>query len=246
MGEGFFVSGKDGVNSRTHSFAFKNSHTVHPAKKSSVIDSKISINVIANGNNANATMFINQNAQNGFDQYDAYKILGWNYDICEPYFIIDDNAAAFNSIATIPYECPLNINAYKDNRIEIKFADIPEGLDVFLIDNGLETKVYNGYSYNTEIDAGSNDNRFKIRIKGNALNDVASNDISMWITEDRLNINGENLKDVVIYNALGQVVYSKNISGNAFSDMLGIPDGTYTAKTTSKKASKTIKFVIVH
>ncbi|MDR1005378.1 MAG: T9SS type A sorting domain-containing protein [Bacteroidales bacterium] len=246
MGEGFFVSGKDGVNSRTHSFAFKNSHTVHPAKKSSVIDSKISINVIANGNNANATMFINQNAQNGFDQYDAYKILGWNYDICEPYFIIDDNAAAFNSIATIPYECPLNINAYKDNRIEIRFADIPEGLDVFLIDNGLETKVYNGYSYNTEIDAGSNDNRFKIRIKGNALNDVASNDISMWIAEDRLNINGENLKDVVIYNALGQVVYGKNISGNAFSDMLAIPDGTYTAKTTSKKASKTIKFVIVH
>ena len=66
----------------------------------------------------------------------------------------------------------------------------------------------------------------------------------MWVANDILNINGEDLKEVTIYNALGQIVYSKHLQGNSFKTSLELPAGAYTAKASSKTSVETTKFVI--
>ncbi|MDR0790109.1 MAG: T9SS type A sorting domain-containing protein, partial [Bacteroidales bacterium] len=98
----------------------------------------------------------------------------------------------------------------------------------------------------TIVSEGQNAERFRIRLNklSNGLANVTTNGISLWVANDALNINGENLKDVTIYNALGQVVYNKNLKGNSFKTLLDLPAGAYTAKASSKTSVENLKFVI--
>jgi hypothetical protein len=115
-----------------------------------------------------------------------------------------------------------------------------------LIDGEQEMVVSNGDTYETIVSEGQNTERFRVRLNklSNGLANVTTHDISLWVANDALNINGESLKSVIIYNALGQVVYSQNISGSSFKTLLDLPAGAYTAKESSKTSVKNLKFVI--
>jgi hypothetical protein len=247
MGEGFFVAGKNRTATPTHTFTLKNAYTTKPTAKSSSAVSKITIAAKANNLTVNSYIRLNSAASNGFDYEDAYKLLSWNSKACEPYFIVDSTMLSVNSIAVTPYECPMNINSNGANNVTLQFSTIPAGIHVYMIENGIETEVFNGSTYPVELTNGSNSDRFRIRIEGqeNSLAGITGNEgISLWIADKTLNVNGQNLQQVDVYNALGQVVYHRDITGNLFSVLLNLPSGTYTAKAKSKTATETTKFVI--
>ncbi|MDR1725331.1 MAG: T9SS type A sorting domain-containing protein [Bacteroidales bacterium] len=242
-GEGFFVSGKHHGTPMSWNFTRTMMNT--PSKKNETIKAHFDINVTSSITST-ATFMFNDNASNGFDEMDAYKFIGMNEDAVEPYFFVDGNEIVINSISTLPYECPMNIYAYKDFNIEIEFDNVPSGLEVSLID-GIDTiDMSNGGKYITDVVTGTNENRFRVKIGGefNGLEKALANNLDVWVTKDRLNINGENLKDITVYNAVGQVVYNNKLSGSSFSDVLNLPNGAYTAKASAKNNSKTIKFII--
>ncbi|MDR1846779.1 MAG: T9SS type A sorting domain-containing protein [Bacteroidales bacterium] len=202
----------------------------------------------ANGLTKDAYISYNPAASNGLDNADRGKLLGYNIGMCEPYFMVDDsNMVGVNAFSAIPYECPMNIKSYAGTDIAINFSDIPADLQVTLIDGENEYEVSNGYSYLTTITEGKNINRFKIRIGANENNlqqSAKESSISLWVSNATLNVNGQDLKNVEIYNTLGYMVFSQKLSGNSFKTHLDIANGTYTAKATAKNGSKTIKFVI--
>ncbi|MDR0789279.1 MAG: T9SS type A sorting domain-containing protein [Bacteroidales bacterium] len=246
IGEGFFVSGKDGVSNRTHTFQFKRTQQTKATSKITANTSKITITSTANNESVNANICINEAAVNGFDPYDAYKMLGMNDYVCEPYFIVDSSMIAINSISVLPYECPMNISSKATNNVTLSFNNIPEDIELTLIDGEQEIAISNGDTYPTIVSEGQNAERFRIRLNklSNGLANVTTDGISLWVANDALNINGENLKDVTIYNALGQVVYNKNLKGNSFKTLLDLPAGAYTAKASSKTSVENLKFVI--
>jgi hypothetical protein len=240
-GEGFFVSG----NARTLTWNYTKAMMTQPSKKNENIKAQFDIDVTSTITST-ATFMINDNSSNGFDEMDAFKFIGMNEDAVEPYFFVDGNEIAINSISTLPYECPMNIYAYKDFYIEIAINNIPSGLEVFLIDGTDTIDMNDGHKHTFDVVAGTNENRFKVKISGefNGLENAIANNLDVWVAKDRLNINGENLKEVMVYNTVGQVVYSNKLSGSSFSDVLNLPNGAYTVKVFAKNNTKTIKFII--
>jgi hypothetical protein len=249
MGEGFFVAGKNRTATPSHTFTLKNSYTTKPSSKiyKSYTPNKITITAKTNKFEANAYIKLHPESSNGFDYNDAYKMFAWDNKVCEPYFTVDATMLVVNAIETLPYECPMNITSYGDNKVILKFSTIPEGIKVWIIDNNIETEVFNGSTYAVELVNGHNEGRFRIKIDGEvSLSNVSSSkeNISLWVADKTLSVNGRDLENIYVYNALGQVVYYQNIKGNTFSTLLDLPSGTYTAKAKSNTSRKIIKFVI--
>jgi hypothetical protein len=111
VGYSFFVSGNGGVNQRTHTFRLAKTQIQGGAKKSAVSRDNITITSTANSVSQEACIALNEDASNGFDFHDAYKMLGMNDFLCEPYFIVDSSMIDINSISVLPYECPMNISS---------------------------------------------------------------------------------------------------------------------------------------
>ncbi|MDR0790026.1 MAG: hypothetical protein LBO06_04440, partial [Bacteroidales bacterium] len=188
QGEGFFVSGKNGATTFSHTFQFNKAHQTKATAKSSTNTSKITITSTANNESINANISINELASNGFDPYDAYKMLGMNDYLCEPYFIVDSSMIAINSISVLPYECPMNISSKATNNVTLSFGNIPEDIEVTLIDGEQEIAISNGDTYPTIVSEGQNAERFRIRLNklSNGLANVTTNGISLWVANDAL------------------------------------------------------------
>ncbi|MDR1005652.1 MAG: T9SS type A sorting domain-containing protein [Bacteroidales bacterium] len=251
MGEGFFVAGKGDLTTPSHTFTFKSSMTDGSslaAKKSLHKPQSIVVKVVTERDyrlSQQAQININSNSSNGFDEKDAFKLRGHNEKICEPFFVIDSSNLAVNTISTLPYACDMNISSADVKYVTIMIS-VPDNITAQFIDQSDTLNIGNRFEYNAILSRGDNSNRFKILIDGkSSLNSVLQEALDVWIYDNVLKINGRDLKNLQIVNSLGQIVYSKTLSGDAFETNLNLPKGNYIAKATSSTGSKTIKFVMV-
>ncbi|MDR1005676.1 MAG: hypothetical protein LBL74_02270 [Bacteroidales bacterium] len=250
-GDGFLVGIPN--SSQPQSFSF-NTDMLLPTSNSNKIAANsdlISIDV-TNGRGLTKDIYLayNQEASNGFDGYDRTKLFGFNSEICEPYFAFDDHYLAVSSFSNLPYECPINIMSRSNGEesIQITFSNVIDSGNIatYLIDGQQELEIADGFAYNTTISSGNNANRFRIRIgeKSSLADIINENPVNMWFADNAININGNNLTYINVYNTLGQKVFGKRIGGNEYKADLNLVCGMYSAKATSINGSKTIKFFV--
>jgi|GEM_PF-1297192 The GLUG motif. len=229
-GEGFFISYPSG-GSKTINFA--KTYLTLSSKKSTTIE-PMQILATTNGLSKEAYIKINDNASNGFDINDAYKMIGDNAQMAEPYFVVDSNILVINAIHSAPYECPINFHTLTTGITTLTFTNIPPGVNAILIDDTAEIALTDSTQYTTTLAVGENANRFKIRLYSlSSLEQLEqqplTNNISIWVVNKTLNIEGLNLQKLEVFNVLGQKIYTAKLSGNRYSGALNLPSGIYIA-----------------
>lgn len=164
-------------------------------------------------------------------------------EITEPYFVTEGIALVKEEVNTLPYTANLNIRNYQIKEVTISIDNIPEGVNVFLLDNGQDIKMNGGVEYTTTITEGENADRFQLlvkkqqrieRVKDNQIT-IKNNNRQITITSDITNLNIE------VYNNLGQKVFA-TIDYNFTLDQ--VPAGSYVVKAYQGLLTQSQKIVI--
>ena len=164
-------------------------------------------------------------------------------EITEPYFVTDGVALVKEEVKEYPYTATLNIRNYETKEVTLSIDNIPEGVNVYLIDNGFEVKMNDGVEYNTRIIAGENADRFQLLVKkqqkierntNNQIN-ISNNNRHISVKSDISDLHIE------VYNQLGQKVFSTNEYNFTLSEQ---PAGSYVIKAYQVRFSESKKIVI--
>jgi hypothetical protein len=240
MTEGFFVNFE---TPGTHSVSFSKFYIYEPAK-SKAIEAKdyITLNV-AEGENVSKLRFAqNPKAKQGDDIFDANKLFS-PLEITEPYFVTDGVALVKEEVKEYPYTATLNIRNYETKEVTLSIDNIPEGVNVYLIDNGFEVKMNGGVEYNTRIIAGENADRFKVLFKKqHRLESIKDNQITITNNNRQISVKSDNSDlNIEVYNQLGQKVFSTNEYNFTLSEQ---PAGSYVIKAYQGRFSESKKIII--
>lgn len=184
----------------------------------------------------------NEDAKQDYDIFDANKLFS-PLEIAEPYFVTDGIALVKEEVKEYPYTATLNIRNYETKEITLSIDNIPEGVNVYLIDNGFEVKMNDGVEYNTRIIAGENADRFKVLFKKqHRLESIKDNQINISNYNRHISVKSDisNLH-IEVYNQLGQKVFSTNDYNFTLSEQ---PAGSYVIKAYQGRFSESKKIVI--
>ena len=239
MTEGFFVNYEtEGV----HSVSFSKYHRPDGAKKAETKKDYMKL-LVNDGERTTRLLFAqNDKAKQGDDLFDANKLFS-PLEITEPYFVTDGVALVKEEVNTLPYTANLNIRNYQTKEVTISIDNIPEGVNVFLLDNGQDIKMNGGVEYTTTITAGENADRFQLlvkkqqrieRVKDNQIT-IKNNNRQITITSDITNLNIE------VYNNLGQKVFATK-DYNFTLDQ--VPAGSYVVKAFYERVNESQKIIV--
>ncbi|MBQ7985441.1 MAG: leucine-rich repeat domain-containing protein [Bacteroidales bacterium] len=204
----------------------------------------------ADGSIKQAYAVRNENAQNGFDTYDAYALFSNNRkDLVEPYFDVDNRRLVTNNFKSLPYTCPLNFHASQTTQVEFSIKNIPDGIDVELIDlESGETTLMDTLSYVFTAFKGENEGRFALKFFSGdvALTDVESleNDIEINQNGRDIYVNAPMLRNIEIINAAGQTLQKRDFAADYGKITVNGGSGVYVVKVTTPYARKSMKIVI--
>ncbi|MEE1322197.1 MAG: leucine-rich repeat domain-containing protein [Bacteroidales bacterium] len=239
MTEGFFVNYE---TEGAHSVSFSKSHRPDGAKKAETKKDYMKL-LVNDGERTTRLLFAqNDKAKQGDDIFDANKLFS-PLEITEPYFVTDGVALVKEEVNTLPYTANLNIRNYQTKEVTISIDNIPEGVTVFLLDNGQDIKMNGGVEYTTTITAGENADRFQLlvkkqqrieRVKDNQIT-IKNNNRQITITSDITNLNIE------VYNNLGQKVFATK-DYNFTLDQ--VPAGSYVVKAFYERVNESQKIII--
>ena len=232
--EGFFV------NNQSITLKKAQQHTLSAKTKLQKDYIRLAVN---DGENEIELQFThNEDAKQDYDIFDANKLFS-PLEITEPYFVTDGVALVKEEVKEYPYTATLNIRNYETKEVTLSIDNIPEGVNVYLIDNGFEVKMNDGVEYNTRIIKGENADRFKVlfkkqhrleKINDNQIN-ISNNNRHISVKSDISNLHIE------VYNQLGQKVFSTNEYNFTLSEQ---PAGSYVIKTYQGRFSESKKIVI--
>lgn len=220
--------------------------------KSSSSDINQNITFAANSNEIEKKMYvkIEEDSQNGFDNKDSYIMFSNNEDAVNPYFKIEGRDILDNRFNTLPATFDINFHSQKSNIIDFSLLNTEEDIEIALIDldNNEETILNVEEPIQINVSEGENEGRYQVRFskKNVGINEVASEESSIQIfnTNSVINVSGKNLKNIEIYNTLGQVVYSKNLNTNSAAIETNLNNGAYIVKVSDSKSNKTEKIII--
>ena len=239
MTEGFFVNYE---TAGAHSVSFSKFHRYDGAKKAETKKDYMKI-LVNDGERTTRLLFAqNDKAKQGDDLFDANKLFS-PLEITEPYFVTDGVALVKEEVNTLPYTANLNIRNYENKEVTISINNIPEGVTVFLLDNGQYIKMNGGVEYTTTITEGENADRFQLlvkkqqrieRVKDNQIT-IKNNNRQITITSDITNLNIE------VYNNLGQKVFATK-DYNFTLDQL--PAGSYVVKAFYERVNESQKIIV--
>ena len=240
MTEGFFVNFK--ANAEKKAVFKKTQLTDYPSSTPTTPTQSIELTLINGDNEVRAYLAHNENAEQGYDIFDANKMFAPT-EIAEPYFVTDGIELMKEEFAELPYYATMNVRSFADDTVSFVVNNIPEGLAVSIIDGEDVIDMVEGGVYTTEILTGENADRFKVLIKKSvSISDVEELEVN--ITNNNRHISIETTEtdlQVEVYNALGQKVLStkdRNFTLNQVSA------GAYLIKAFNNKASKTQKIVV--
>ena len=239
MTEGFFVNYE---TAGAHSVSFSKSLRYDGAKKAETKKDYMKL-LVNDGERTTRLLFAqNDKAKQGDDLFDANKLFS-PLEITEPYFVTDGVALVKEEVNTLPYTANLNIRNYQDKEITFRVENIPEGINIFLLDNGQDIKMNGGVEYTTTITEGENADRFQLlvkkqqrmeRVKDNQIT-IKNNNRQITITSDITNLNIE------VYNNLGQKVYTTQ-DYNFTLDQ--VPAGSYVIKAFYGRVNQSQKIIV--
>lgn len=239
MTEGFFVNYE---TEGAHSVSFSKSHRYDGAKKAETKKDYMKL-LVNDGERTTRLLFAqNDKAKQGDDLFDANKLFS-PLEITEPYFVTDGVALVKEEVNTLPYTANLNIRNYQTKEVTISIDNIPEGVNVFLLDNGQDIKMNGGVEYTTTITEGENADRFQLlvkkqqrieRVKDNQIT-IKNNNRQITITSDITNLNIE------VYNNLGQKVFATK-DYNFTLDQ--VPAGSYVVKAFYERVNESQKIIV--
>lgn len=254
---GFMVAGVNGnttfqfsPDQYEHNIVLK--HTPGSIYKSYTSDINHNITFAANSNGIEKEMYakIEEDSQNGFDNKDSYIMFSNNENAVNPYFKIEGRDILDNRFNTLPATFDINFHSQKSNIIDFSLLNTEEDIEIALIDldNNEETILNVEEPIQINVSEGENEGRYQVRFskKNVGINEVASEESSIQIfnTNSVINVSGKNLKNIEIYNTLGQVVYSKNLNTNSAALETNLNNGAYIVKVSDSKSNKTEKIII--
>ncbi|MEE1119111.1 MAG: leucine-rich repeat domain-containing protein [Bacteroidales bacterium] len=237
--EGFFVNfANPGDNTAT----FNKDQRFTGSKKIAEERNFIHLTMTEGANKSELLFAQNEEAKQEYDIFDANKMFS-PAEVSEPYFVTEGNALVKEEVQSLPYTANLNIRNYENKEVTISIDNIPEGVNVFLLDNGQDIKMNGGVEYTTTITAGENADRFQLlvkkqqrieRVKDNQIT-IKNNNRQITITSDITNLNIE------VYNNLGQKVFATK-DYNFTLDQ--VPAGSYVVKAFYERVNESQKIII--
>lgn len=215
------------------------------------LNNVITFSAVANDIEKNIYARVDDNASNGFDKKDACVMLSRREEAVDPYFSVEGKKILDNHFNELPYVADLDFNSNQTNTVEFSLTSVPDGIEVSLADVVANTNTIMevGEIVSINLSTGNNEGRYQIHFsrKNSNINDVANNanNIKIWNSDSEINISGDNLQRVEIYNTLGQKVYEGKLSGNNAKFNSGLKNGAYVIKAYADgNQSKSEKVVI--
>jgi hypothetical protein len=256
-GEGFVVASDATVGEKTYTITKPTSSV---SKSAEVNNSLIKFTSQANNTVKEAFATINDEADNSFDQRDAFVMLSTrNEDLVEPYFIVENRQILKDEFKTLPYYAPMNFHASKESNTNLTVNNIPENVNVSIIDlsNGNETALENGSAFNFVANQGENEGRFVVKFgKSNVGldNTAEENEISLAMypnpatTQTTLFVDGlTNNAQVNICDIQGRIINTYTINNNQSTlkiNTSNLASGVYYIRVVSNNLTKTEKLVV--
>ncbi len=200
------------------------------------LNNVIAFSAVANDIEKNIYARVDDNASNGFDKKDACVMLSRREEAVDPYFSVEGKKILDNHFNELPYVADLDFYSNQTNTVEFSLTSVPDGIEVSLADVVANTNTIMevGEIVNINLSTGNNEGRYQIHFsrKNSNINDVANNanNIKIWNSDSEINISGDNLQRVEIYNTLGQKVYEGKLSGNNAKFNSGLKNGAYVIK----------------
>ncbi|MEI8271041.1 MAG: T9SS type A sorting domain-containing protein [Paludibacter sp.] len=216
---------------------------------------------VSKGTNTDETViYCNPDASNSYDTYDSPKMFNNSASIAEIYTLACSEQLAINGLKTIPYdtEIPLGFNTLSSGTYSIKasqFSNFETGTGLILKDNldmnnPVITDLSDGSSYSfTSAIATNNTSRFTLTFRAPSITtgiDAESNS-NVWIStpNGQIVINGTTNGAVLdVFNAIGQKIISKNLTGTTVLQNNNLLSGVYLLKITNE-GKRIMKKIIV-
>ncbi|MBO6116996.1 MAG: leucine-rich repeat protein [Bacteroidales bacterium] len=211
----------------------------------------ITFTLTANGVEKQMFARISETSQDGFDGEDSYVMVSENNDAITPYFVVDNRSIIDNHFKNLPYTCDINFNSYHGATAELSVKNIPENIEVSIIDcqnDNQQTVLTEENSFVFYADEGTNKGRYKVMFakKNAGIEDIATanNNVEITNRNNEITIHGSDLRNAEIINALGQTVYSQNLSGNDATVKFNGTSGAYIVKIQTAKGTKSGKIIV--
>ena len=238
---------------RTHA----NADTLNPLKvKNQVAQASLHLQV-SNGVNSDETLiYSDPNASNGYDMYDSQKMSNVSASIPELYTLAGTELLAINGMNTIPYdfEIALGFSTLASGDFSIKasqFSNFTSGTQIILKDNMLNAQqdlTVADYLFTSDATT-NNTSRFTLIFHAPSVStgiNTQNND-NVWIStrNGQLVVNGISKGATLeVFNALGQKVISRNLTGTNAQLNNNLVTGAYLVKLTNEGKSITKKIII--
>ena len=200
-----------------------------------------------------AVMLFNENAQNGYDSYDAAKMMNTGTGVLNIYTVLGTENLVLNSQPAITYdvEIPVGMNlaagTYTVSANE--FSNFAEGTKAQLLDKATGTLTdLTTASYNFTLTEALNSNtRFALVFPQNAptgVDNAGAGDVTVFTRSSRIVVSaGEAAQGSMIYvfNGVGQRLAAQAVSGTVNEIGRTFPAGVYVVKVNNVTAKVVVK-----
>lgn len=248
---------------------FKNEMRSHkgtgynPLRAPAVSEKQIVRLKVSNGFNNDETILVsNENASDGYDNFDAPKMSNDNISIPEIYTLADTEELVINNLNTISSgkELTLGFRSGQAGNFMIEATEISNldaDIKVMLLDKltGAEQELTVGTPYNFNLDATSTNDRFSIRFKSASAPTGTNNPTNIQDILVYRNPNNRitvicntddilNKSSVSVYNAIGQKLATQKLISITTEITGAFIPGIYMVTVNNGEQSTTKKVII--
>lgn len=215
---------------------------------------------VSNGTTSDETVLLfNNNAADGYDNYDSPKMLNNSNDMPDIYTLTDNKKLVINGMSEAKFntEMSIGINAIRNNTFSISANEISNfeaGTKLILRDKLLskDVELNNGTQYSFTSEAASTENRFSVFVKvpSNSTNIMNQNDsgISIYGIKNEIYVDCPNVllggSLVTVHSIVGSRLFTEKINSSYTKLNTIFASGIYLVTFNHGTKSTTKRIVI--
>ncbi len=217
---------------------------------------------VSNGINSDETvLYFNNNALEGFDNFDSPKMSNNNINIPEIYTMVGSEKVVINGLQkiSIDRELPLGFVTLSTDNFTIRaneLSNIPADIKLTLLDKleNVESDLTSGNAYTFSSSAANTVDRFSLifhsagSITGNNAANLNQNTFIFTNSANRITVlykdDLKNNPNVTVYNSTGQEVANQQITNNKSIINQPLKSGLYLVKLNCGAQSITRKVIL--